>query len=524
MEALTAVLAPRWLSVARLLIAGGTLIVLVWQYLEPDAIAGRGVRQLRAWLLGALGVAAFAAWWNFGLFHGQRFVHIHEQYHYYIGAKYFPELGYTRLYECTAVADIESGMAVQVARRWIRNLENNELQGGNTVFGRRDECTSRFTPERWKAFKDDIAWFRRERGPELWRASQTDHGYNAPPTWALLARVLVAHTTANAQTVLRLALIDPILIAAMLCAIWWAFGWQTMCVAVVFWGTNYPARFTWTGGAFLRTDWLLMSVLGLCLMKKGRPALAGAALAYASLLRVFPGFLVVGLGLKVVIGMVRERRLFMTTAQWRFFAAAAGTALVLISLTLVSAPGGRAGGVEAWRAFVANSRKHLDTPLTNNMGVMAVLAYDSATLTTNMTGLGLDTPLDTWSAARRRLMEERRPLQFAILGVLLVGVGWAVRAEEDWVALVLGIGIIPFATQLTSYYYAIFLGFALLYRRSMPSVLALTLLATATIAMPPLFALDDQLYTAFSALLVMCVVAVIVMIGRSGERPLEQTE
>jgi hypothetical protein len=33
--------------------------------------------------------------------------HRWEQFHYFLGAKYFPELGYTRLYQCTAVAEAE---------------------------------------------------------------------------------------------------------------------------------------------------------------------------------------------------------------------------------------------------------------------------------------------------------------------------------------------------------------------------------------------------------------------------------
>ena len=36
----------------------------------------------------------------------------------------------------------------------------------------------------------------------------------------------------------------------------WAFGWRVMAVATVFWGCNAPANFYWTGGAFLRQDWI----------------------------------------------------------------------------------------------------------------------------------------------------------------------------------------------------------------------------------------------------------------------------
>src|SRR4051812_31799087 len=61
-----------------------------------------GHRSLRDLLIALLGVAAFLCWWNLGRFNYPDFIQFHEQYHYYVGAKYFPELGYTRLYQCAA--------------------------------------------------------------------------------------------------------------------------------------------------------------------------------------------------------------------------------------------------------------------------------------------------------------------------------------------------------------------------------------------------------------------------------------
>ena len=81
--------------------------------------------------LALLGVLGFAAWWNFGLFHYPDFVHPHELFHYVIGAKYFPELGYTRLYECVAIADSRvRGGSVRSAGRRLRNLETNIVEIG----------------------------------------------------------------------------------------------------------------------------------------------------------------------------------------------------------------------------------------------------------------------------------------------------------------------------------------------------------------------------------------------------------
>ena len=53
--------------------------------------------------------------------------HPWDSFHYYIGGKYFRELGYTRLYECVMVADVEAGHGARVAGTGIRNLETNRI-------------------------------------------------------------------------------------------------------------------------------------------------------------------------------------------------------------------------------------------------------------------------------------------------------------------------------------------------------------------------------------------------------------
>ena len=68
-------------------------------------------RRLRAIFLATLGGVGFLGWWNFLEFRYPGFVDAGDTFHYYLGAKYFPELGYRRLYECTAVADAEAGLA-----------------------------------------------------------------------------------------------------------------------------------------------------------------------------------------------------------------------------------------------------------------------------------------------------------------------------------------------------------------------------------------------------------------------------
>ena len=112
-------------------VALAATILLLWWWRAPEP-RPRSIARVQDGALAALGVLAFVAWWNFGALHYRAgAIHHYEFFHYYIGAKYSPELGYTGLYDCVAAAEIESGRAPQVAIRWIRDLKTNELRRGS---------------------------------------------------------------------------------------------------------------------------------------------------------------------------------------------------------------------------------------------------------------------------------------------------------------------------------------------------------------------------------------------------------
>src|SRR5688572_302845 len=50
------------------------------------------------------------------------YYHRHEFYHYYLGSKYFDELGYKRIYTCTAIAEVELGHGSQIRTGHMRDL------------------------------------------------------------------------------------------------------------------------------------------------------------------------------------------------------------------------------------------------------------------------------------------------------------------------------------------------------------------------------------------------------------------
>src|SRR5262249_25357478 len=154
------------------------------------------------------------------------------------------------------------------------------------------ECKSRFSPERWEAFKKDIAFFRIVSGQDYFNKMQQDHGFNPPPVWTIMGKVFSELHPAETWYMQALSTLDLMYLLAMFLALRWAFGWRVSVVAAIFWGCQSTAPMLWTCGAFLRQDYLFWAVFSICLLKKKYPALAAAALVYAALLRIFPGLIV----------------------------------------------------------------------------------------------------------------------------------------------------------------------------------------------------------------------------------------
>ena len=480
--------------------------VVLWCHLTATRRGATRTARVLAATLALLGVLCLGAWWNFGRLHYGRYVHVHEFFHYYLGAKYHRELGYTQLYRCVVAADVEAGQGADVSRRWVRDLATNALENGATVALQRDTCVSRFTPERWAAFVHDVGWLRRRVDAKKWSTFLTDHGYNATPVWTMTGSWLANLVPASDRGILALALVDPVLIGVMWGLACWAFGWQAACVAAIWWGTNLASRFSWTGGAFLRADWLLLTVAALCFTRRGHHLAGGFALGWATLLRVFPGYIGVALLLNELATWTRARRVAPSAAFVRFVAGGALALAVLLPLSSW-ALGKPAFDTDHWHTFVSNSRKHLSTPLTNHVGLRPVVAFAPSARATVTRDLWLDAPWDAWKNARQRVFAQRQVLYWALVAAFLALLARAVAGEEHWVALALGLGLIPIAAELTSYYYSVLLGYGFLWvKRQWVGVgLAATSFATCLMAILPM---DDDRFVGVSVVIVLFVVAV----------------
>jgi hypothetical protein len=474
---------------------GGTAAVvalaLLWTLWRPT----RRALLVRDGVLGIAGALSFLLWFNLGHFHFDGYIHYYDQYHYYIGSKYFRELGYTRLYQCSIVAfgSYQGWPSERYATVKIRNLADNTLEPATRANLEAESCAERFSPERWRQFQRDVTFFRAHMSGGSWTDALRDHGYNATPVWGMVGGALASLGPATEGQILFLGALDAFLLTAMWGLVFWAFGWRTACVALVFWGCNYPARYWWNGGAFLRMDWLFATVAGVCLLKKERPLASGFMLGWGALLRIFPGFIAAALLLKIAVASVRARRLVMTASQRRFVAGGALAVALLVPLSAAAT-----GGFSSWRGFVENSRKHLSTPLTNNMGLRTVLAWDARTRAARTRDLSAEDPFHVWKEARRETFQRHRALWALLAIAFVVVLGLALDSCDDVVALALGAGLIVVFAELTCYYYSFLLLFGLLWPKIRWSGVALSLLASLSCAVPFWLWWDDQRFTLIS--------------------------
>jgi hypothetical protein len=519
------------------------LALLGWSYhAERSAAARRAAgaaaapaatiaSAVRGWLLAMVGILSFGAYWNFGAFHFWNYTHYHEAYHYYVGSKYFAELSYDRLYECAAVADAEDpALRRRVELRKITNLRTNLLESTAAILAHPERCKEHFTPERWAAFKNDIAFFRARNGVRRWEDAQTDHGYNATPVWNVLGSALASTGPASDEQIWYLTRIDPLFVAGMAAAIWWAFGWRVLCVALAVFATNFPSRFFWTGGAYLRWDWLFHMTVGVCFIKKKRPVVGGYLVGYAALLRVFPGFLFVG-PLLVVLRQLFDRspRSLRGARSVRprrkldrgCLAVLLGGALAVGTLVPISLAA--SGGVGGYRAFIRNSQKHTATALTNNMGWRTVVAYKEAEAGRRLFDNRLEDPWKAWKEARLRTFHRRLWLYLTgVLGFLAL-LHRAVKGLAAWEATALGALLIAVVPELTSYYYSFLIVLALLWESRRVAGLALLAATAATgfIAWAPIAGMPtwlDEQHTLMSAATLLGIACILYDLCKQPEK------
>ncbi|MBM4777709.1 MAG: hypothetical protein GQE15_08400 [Archangiaceae bacterium] len=313
-------------------VAIAAMVIIGWGMRLADEGRPLAFQRLRDRTMVTLGMAGVFAYFNFGHLHFGGFVHVWDTYHYYIGAKYFPEVGYERMYDCAAVVDAENGRLAEVQRRNHTDLRTNLITKTDEVIANADQiCKQYFTPERWREYTNDINSIRAMVNENRWKEIHVDHGYNATPVWTLAGQFFSNLVPATSDGLIKVNLLDPIYIFLTMLMVWWAFGARGFAMAGIVLGCNFPNRYYWTGGAFLRHDWLFYLVASVCLLKKEKHFLGGLSFSYTVLLRLFPGLAAIGPALAAVEYFRRNKKL--EPAFLKYLAGGAVGTVVLVGLS-----------------------------------------------------------------------------------------------------------------------------------------------------------------------------------------------
>ncbi len=508
---------PAAVEATKAAIATAAALLLLWgawlrRTGRPDALA-----RPRDAALAVLGVASVLASWNFLNFHYDGIVHAHELFNYTIGSKYFRELGYDRFYECVAVADVEAGFRPRVSRRLITDLETYDLRDTGRVLADPGRCKRHFTPSRWAAFKGDVGWFRGLFEQERWEALQRDHGFNATPLWVVMGALVTSAVPVSNRGALALASLDPLLDLVAWSVVAWAFGWRAACVALVYWGTNRPAGFEWTGGAFLRHDWLAAMLVGLALLRRGRALRAGLLFAVAAYLRAFPAVLFLGPSLAALVDALRTRRLAPRRETLRLALGALIATALLAPVSILSVD------ADAWRRFAANLSHHAAVPASNTLGLRTALSFSREGRLAVILDQAHPDAARAWKERRVAAFAERRAVFWAVAAAWLALLAVSAAGQPTWVAAVLGTGAIPFVLDGACYYSAFLAAWGLLWLRREAVGVALCALAALEVALAARFPEMDDAFVATSvAVLAFVAFATrLVATGRSscGARP-----
>ena len=472
-----------------------------------------GILHTRAkQIIGAI-LAATAVLFFFLFFHlsYKDYYHRWEFFHYYMGSKYTTELSYKRLYICAAVADAETGNESVVKRRKLRDLSaTNLLIPAKPFVENPDECKSHFTSERWEAFKSDVEFFRQVSGTTYWRDMQKDHGYNPPPIWTIAGHYLSSLQPASAAYFKLLAGLDVTLVALLFIAVGWAFGWRALVIALIYWGTQEPAPFYWTGGAFLRQDWFFLSVMAVCLARKKWFFVSGFALAYAAGLRIFPAVMFVGPVAIIGWNLFRRRKLDRTNL--RFLAGGVAAVLVLVPLSLHVTGGFKS--IDSYKDFAHHISVHQGTSLTNHVGLHTIIKASPPGRMKYSRDNALLDPFERWKAMRQDRFDKYRWLWatvFISFGGLLV---YALRKFKAlWIGMAMSIILVVGVAEATCYYWPIWAIAAVLARvqKKMEWPLMAVLLGTFTYMLCKLMITEkifrmNELGALLIALVAMCVV------------------
>lgn len=487
-----------WIKIGLL---GAALALAFAVRLFERPIAWRGAERRWAFALVALGAIGWLSYFNLGAYRFPGFLHRHDYFHYYVGSKYFAELGYDRLYDCTQQVDIDDGYLRRAGLRQVRRLSNNEVVQGSELFAAAAACKGGFSAERWRDFGVDVRAFRDVMSLKQWHVLLRDFGYNGSPLGRAITGGLAGLGSASGAllgdelTPLRggLASLDVVLLVLVVAGLAWGFGLPAACLGALALGCNALSGFEWVGGSLLRQQWLVGLVLGLACLARGRYVLGGVLLGYATLNRVFPGVTLAVVLAALLWQLWRTRRL--DRAGVEILAGAGVTLLVGVLAT---------GGAGTWLDFLRNLRMHSLIEAQNLVGLKSLLSFRPDT---RVAVLFDPSGVDAFAAARAARVAnfaQLAPLYWLLAAIGAAATLLAAIRQSGWAhTAAAGLLLIPWLASPSCYYYSFLVALAPLCVTRPPLSKVLLALLLALFGAQALLTELDVSYAAMSAMVLL---------------------
>jgi len=388
-------------------------------------------------------------------------------YHYYLGSKYFKELGYHDLYAATVTADDEwiakkkdlTKKERKRARRArtlkdfsavkrVRDMGDYQVKRRAVIVENYDRSV--FTDARWEEFGEDSRWIRSWLSPKIWPSVLTDLGYNPAPPWTVVGTPLSNLISIRGDAGWLIVNSDVPMYVFTLLVCLWAFGIRTTAAMVIWLHTIQFNEARWTGG-FFQYDWLDSCVLALAFYRKGWYGTSGVALSWGAMTRVFPGFLVFPIFAKLLWDLARggdhrddpdevswlpastgdgwKSRVIRRAPRRRWAFATAFTTACAFWFAASNMTG---QGLDTWPTWVDKIGRHSGTHATTSTQRIGI----------ERMALHSPRPNNFWARTagpRDRLLDETKTKRNALkaLGLLLLIPAMIRRRDEDTLALMM---------------------------------------------------------------------------------------
>lgn len=413
-------------------------IYKIW-ILVPAILLALGWRRLHPRLaLGALLILTLVAGVNYSRLSKKLLVERVDTYdliHYYLNSKYFDELGYYDLYPAVIKVDMENGGPYFRSEGIFLDQDERgvHLEPISVALTKGEITKQRFTPERWAEFSHDFLHLQRKMkglDEETWNQMVTDHGFNGTAVWTAIAKPIAS--VVPVEQVKWLGYIDIVLLGVAVGCVGWAYGSVPALWCLFFLFSSYSTRWPTLSWAFLRYDYVAALMIAMSLLRRGKILWAGVFTGYAATLRMFPAMWLYGPG---AIG-------FSNLVQRKIYRAGLVFLMgFMLGIGVLQTIGTLSIGADNVVVHFENMEDHnkSENISSRRIGLALALVYDGKLLPKIIT------------QGHKMIMDEQKPLRFAIAVVSMALLGWGLRKRRIDEAY--AFGFLPFFLLTTASYY-----------------------------------------------------------------------